>query len=119
VHASAVPFEGMLWRAGVRDDEIKHYRAQVLQQARSRVNSLIESVAGGSHRIFRTVEHEEEAARLILAKEEALQADLIVMGKHGQSIVEAMLLGSVTRRILADSKGDVLIVYERPAATGT
>jgi nucleotide-binding universal stress UspA family protein/phosphoserine phosphatase len=119
VHASAVPFEGMLWRAGVRDDEIKHYRAQVLQQARSRVNTLIEAMAGGSHRIFRTVEHEEEAARLILAKEEALRADLIVMGKHGQSIVEEMLLGSVTRRILADSKGDVLIVYERPAATGT
>jgi magnesium-transporting ATPase (P-type)/nucleotide-binding universal stress UspA family protein len=118
VHASAVPFEGMLWQSGVLDDELERYRTQVQQQAQSRINTLIEEVADGSHRLFRTVEH-GDASRLILAREEMFKADLIVMGRHGQSIVEAMLLGSVTRRILSDSKCDVLIVYEPPAATGS
>lgn len=35
---------------------------------------------------------------------------MIVMGKQGQSIVKEMLIGSVTRHVLADSKCDVLIV---------
>jgi magnesium-transporting ATPase (P-type)/nucleotide-binding universal stress UspA family protein len=116
VHASTAPFEVTLWQAGVLEDEIERYRAQIQQQARSRINALIEEVDDGSHRLFRSVEH-GDASRLILTKEESFKADLIVMGKHGQSIVEAMLLGSVTRHILADSKCDVLIVSERPAAT--
>jgi len=117
VHASAVPFEGKLWLAGVLEDEIDRYRAQAQQEALSHIDTLIEEVANGSHRIFRTVEH-EDAARLILGKEEAFKADLIVIGKHGKTVVEEMLLGSVTRRILSDSKCDVLIVHEGSTAAG-
>src|SRR5690606_9413137 len=93
------------------EDDIDNYRAQSQRQALSGLNSLIDEVSDGSHRIFRVVEH-ENAARLILAKEESFKADLIVIGKHGKTIVEEMLLGSVTRRILSDSKSDVLIVHE-------
>ncbi|WP_084162415.1 HAD-IC family P-type ATPase [Methylocaldum szegediense] len=111
VHGSAVAFEGVLQDAGVVEDDIDNYRAQSQRQALSGLNSLIDEVSDGSHRIFRVVEH-ENAARLILAKEESFKADLIVIGKHGKTIVEEMLLGSVTRRILSDSKSDVLIVHE-------
>jgi nucleotide-binding universal stress UspA family protein len=36
--------------------------------------------------------------------------DLIVMGRHGANIAEEFLLGSVTKRVLAESGSDVLVV---------
>jgi nucleotide-binding universal stress UspA family protein len=38
-----------------------------------------------------------------------MDADLIVMGKRGQSMVEELLLGSVTKHVLAHSSSDVFI----------
>jgi|GEM_PF-94785 magnesium-transporting ATPase (P-type)/nucleotide-binding universal stress UspA family protein len=115
VHGSAVAFEGMFQQAGIVEDEIDRFRAQAQHHALSSLNTLIDEVSDGSHRIFRTVEH-EDATRLILATEKSFKADLIVIGKHGKTIVEEMLLGSVTRRILSDSKCDVLIVHEGSSA---
>ena len=41
---------------------------------------------------------------------DALEPDLIVMGKHGQSGWEDMLLGSVTKHVILDATCDVLVV---------
>lgn len=38
-----------------------------------------------------------------------MDADLIVMGKHGRSALEELLLGSVTEHVLAYSGCDVFI----------
>ena len=46
----------------------------------------------------------------VLAQENELEPDLIVMGKHGMNITEELLLGSVTKNVLSESKSDVLIV---------
>ena len=40
----------------------------------------------------------------------AIAADLIVMGSHGRSGIEKLLLGSVTQRVLQDAKCPVLVV---------
>jgi len=45
----------------------------------------------------------------IIEHEQTTDADLIVMGKHGQSVMEELLLGSVTKHALAYSSSDVLI----------
>ncbi|WP_296893012.1 universal stress protein [Thiobacillus sp.] len=45
----------------------------------------------------------------ILEHEQTMDADLIVMGKHGQSVMEELLLGSVTQHVLKHSSSDVLI----------
>lgn len=45
----------------------------------------------------------------ILEHEQTMDADLIVMGKHGQSVMEKLLLGSVTQHVLTHSSSDVLI----------
>lgn len=38
--------------------------------------------------------------------------DLVVMGKHGTHVTEELLLGSVTKRVLAESHADVLVVVD-------
>ena len=40
----------------------------------------------------------------------AIAADLIVMGSHGRSGIEKLLLGSVTQRVLQDATMPVLVV---------
>lgn len=40
----------------------------------------------------------------------ALDCDLIVMGSHGRSGIEKLLLGSVTQRVLQDATMPVLVV---------
>ncbi len=45
----------------------------------------------------------------ILEHEQSMDADLIVMGKHGQSVMEELLLGSVTQHVLAHPGSDVFI----------
>ena len=40
----------------------------------------------------------------------AIGADLIVMGSHGRTGIEKLLLGSVTQRVLQDARCPVLVV---------
>ena len=46
----------------------------------------------------------------ILAQEDEQDCDLIVMGRQGQGAFADLLLGSVSRRILAESEADVLVL---------
>jgi nucleotide-binding universal stress UspA family protein len=46
----------------------------------------------------------------VLEQEQEDDCDLIVIGKLGKSRLEDYFLGSVTRRVLADSQADVLVV---------
>ena len=42
--------------------------------------------------------------------------DLVVLGKHGVSATQDLLLGSVTRHVLAEGRADVLVSTAHPAA---
>ncbi|ATG75329.1 universal stress protein UspA [Zobellella denitrificans] len=53
------------------------------------------------------------AAEEILVQASALGADLIVMGTHGRSGVEQLLVGSTTERLIRKSMIPVLTVPER------
>lgn len=112
VHAFHVPFEARLRIAGAADDTIQRYCEEQRQDAVMRIRDLIRESKDDAYRISFAVEH-GDPSRVILGKEEELSADLIVIGKHGQSQVEALLLGSVTRHVLTGSKCDVLVVHER------
>ena len=116
LHAFDAPFEGKLWLAGVSDEQIHRYRLQAQQQALARIDGLLRE-SGDPYRCSRSVEH-GDAAPLILAREAELGADLIVIGKHGQPVLEELLIGSVTRHVLSDSKCDVLVVHEHPGDAG-
>ncbi|MNV87873.1 Universal stress protein family protein [compost metagenome] len=49
------------------------------------------------------------AAWRIVEQELELDCDLIVVGKQGESALEELLVGSVTKHVLNESQGDVLV----------
>ena len=59
---------------------------------------------------------EGEAAKEILAKADAARSSLIVLGTHGRSGFERLLLGSVTEKVLRKAGCPVLTVPPRLAA---
>ena len=50
--------------------------------------------------------------RGVVQTADALPADLIVMGSHGRSGLEKLVLGSVTQAVLAHTKRSVLVVRD-------
>jgi len=109
VHAFEIPFEGSLALAGISEREMQEYRIAARRQALDQVARLEQEAAGEAQYYVRVVEH-GVAAPLILAQMTDRDADLIVMGKHGRSLIEETLLGSVTRHVLSDATCDVLVV---------
>ncbi len=109
-HAFDLPFEGKLWMAGVADEQINNYRAEARQQALAAIHRLVSDLPALEKRTALPAVMRGDPARVILDQETACAADLIVIGKQGQSALEELLLGSVTRHVLADSKCDVLVV---------
>ena len=109
VHAYEVPYESTLQLAGMPDLQLNGYRQHAQRKAQAQISELIEARPAHRNRILRIVERGDPAP-LILAETERIEADLIVIGKSGQSAVEKFLLGSVTRHIVADALADVLVV---------
>ncbi|MDP1537919.1 MAG: universal stress protein [Burkholderiales bacterium] len=109
-HAFDVPFEGKLWMAGVSDEQINNYRIQARQAALSAISALVATLPETRKRHVLPAVVRGDAARVVLDQETQSAADLIVIGKQGRSALEELLLGSVTRHVLSDSKCDVLVV---------
>lgn len=109
VHAFELPFEGQLRRSGVDEARIENLRDEEKQRATAAIRDLTAQAADAFPRIENVVEH-GHALRLILDREGAQNADLIVVCKHARSTAEAWLLGSMTRHIASDSNCDVLVV---------
>ena len=111
VHAYDVVFEGALHRAGVAQGVIDGHRAEAFHNALEAIRRLSEA-ATGDPTLFLPIAERGHAARLILEHERTLDADLVVIGKRRRSALESVLLGSVTRHVLADAKADVLVVHD-------
>lgn len=108
IHVFQVPFEGKLRLAGVDEASILRYREQARLHAQASIRELAEAAGLGSSD-YDSVIVEGDAGRLILDHAEEQDADLIVLGKHGRSAAEELLLGSVTKQVLAHGSDDVLV----------
>lgn len=108
-NAYEVPFEGKLRFAGVEEATVQQYRVLTGREAKATLRDLVVQ-AGIEGNVRQVVAHGEPTTR-ILEQEEQLGADLIVIGKHGTSITEELLLGSVTKHVLAEARCDVLVVH--------
>ena len=108
VHALDTSVEGKLWLAGVSDEKMRAHRARAHDQAMRQAEDLIGQAGAERHRVAVVVES-DDAARLVLATAAAREADLIVIGRQGQSLLADFLLGSVTRHVVAGAACDVLV----------
>jgi nucleotide-binding universal stress UspA family protein len=112
LHAVRVPSEAKLSLAGLTDEAIRRYSDEERQEAVKKIEAMIHSITDNPSLISFAVER-GKGPEVILAKETDLSADLIVIGKHGQSMIEELLFGSTTRYVLVGSRCDVLIVQEK------
>ena len=109
LHAFEVPFEGKLRYAGVDEGALSSLRIQAKREATAKLNELVVAAGIDEARVRRLVLH-GEASALILAQELEQDCDLIVIGKRGLGLLEELLLGSVTKHVLAQSSADVLVI---------
>lgn len=109
-----VPFEDKLRYADVDENTISHFRQQACECATAQLSELAKA-AGLTAVQYTSRVVLGNAARQILTAEEVHDCDLIVVGKHGSHVAEELLLGSVTKHVLAESRADVLVVSNKPA----
>ncbi|MDP3086387.1 MAG: universal stress protein [Rubrivivax sp.] len=108
LHAWNVPFEEKLHFAGVDEATVEHYRRNARAEAERRLHQLAldNALAPGS---WTPCLVQGEASLRIVEQEQEQDCDLIAIGKHGRHIAEELLLGSVTKHVLAETQADVLV----------
>jgi nucleotide-binding universal stress UspA family protein len=111
LHAFEVPFESKLSFAGVEDDVIARYRVVARDDAMKRMHHLAR-MAGLEVGDYMPLVLRGDPSQQAIAQEQELDCDLIVMGKHGVSVTEELLLGSVTQHVIAQSQSDVLVAVD-------
>lgn len=87
--------------------------AVLTQDDRDALLAVMKHFAEGAVRAGRAIEfdlYEGSTAAAILTKADAMPADLLVMGTHGRSGFEHLVLGSVTERVLRKATCPVLTV---------
>lgn len=108
LHAYEVDIEGTLRFASIAEEQIHQYRIRAREDALDSMAQFVDQLSIPEGQLTRHVVHGAPTLR-ILEHEQSLDTDLIVMGKHGQSTLEELLLGSVTKHVLAYSSSDVLV----------
>lgn len=108
LHVFEVPFEGHLRYASVGEDTLNNYRIVAKQEATEKLDALRQDAGLSSHGSSLVVLNGDPIGRII-EQEQEQDCDLIVMGKHGESPIEDLLLGSVTKHVLAESLADILV----------
>lgn len=106
--AFEIPFAAKLEAAGVDEATIAGYRQQAEAESAQRL-AVFATAAGLGANDWQPLVVEGDAALRIVEQEQAQGADLVVLGKHGRSAREELLLGSVTRHVLGEGARDVLI----------
>jgi len=112
--AFQVPFEEKLRFAGVDAATVDLYRRQARAHADQSLHALA-AQAGLKPGQWEPCIVEGEASLRLVEQEQERGCDLVIIGKHGQSAAEDLLLGSTTKHLLAEGTTDVLVAT-RPAA---
>jgi len=109
LHAFEVPFEGKIAYAGVDEDIVKQYRIATRDRALANIRAVADLSGLDIGDYTPPIVH-GDASQTVIDQEQEFDVDLIVMGKHGKNFTEELLLGSVTKHVLAESQCDVLVV---------
>ncbi|MCY1442653.1 Universal stress protein family protein [compost metagenome] len=106
LHVYEAPFEGSMRFAHIDQETLNHYRNVIRKDAVQQLAALSE--AAGLVNARQIVVHGDPAWRIV-EQEQELDCDLIVIGKQGESALEELLIGSITKHVLNESQCDVLV----------
>jgi nucleotide-binding universal stress UspA family protein len=109
VHVFEAPFESEKLSMGVSEQALQEYRAQASKEADEEMRRFIESSGMDAQGLHISIEHGSHVAGVLRDKAVEMDADLVVVGKHGKSLLERLLMGSVTLRLLTECSCDVLV----------
>jgi len=101
------PFTGVGTDFAYGQDE---YLSAATAEANAAVHAAKESFANAGVAVDTSVIEAHTAWRGIVEAGASLDADLIVMGSHGRSGLEKLVLGSVAQAVLSHTKLPVLVV---------
>lgn len=108
LHAFESPFDCALRHAGVGDAVIQQLRGNAKLDAQQQLQTFAATLSGPTE--TQLLPSKCDAGQCIIDQEQTQDYDLIVMGRRGANMVEEFLLGSVTKRVIAESHCDVLVV---------
>lgn len=111
-HSVAVRDEVTMRTADVPEAAVREDRQRNADHARARIRELIGTVSGARSSAIPSLAF-GHASSMVLAKEQAMRADLVVIGKRRRGLLADFFLGSVTQRVLGAGSADVLVL---PAA---
>lgn len=100
---------GIMGSAYRPEDGQQHDMAREI--AEQRLNEATELLAGLGLHCHRIVTREQPVHQGILEAARTCGADLIVMGTHGMSALDRLLVGSETQRVLARTEIPVLVMH--------
>jgi nucleotide-binding universal stress UspA family protein len=83
------------------------------EQLLARMRTFVEGEAGSQAAVDVIVRESNDVASQILQEAQALDADLLVIGTHGRSGFDRLVLGSVTEKILRKAPCPVLTIPRR------
>ncbi|PSL81351.1 universal stress protein UspA [Variovorax sp. WS11] len=101
--------EGKLRYASVSEDIIKAYRQDCVRQAIDGMRWLTDSWDARRDHLRSTIRH-GDPARQAATQQQCTMAELLVVGKRKSSALQDFIFGSMAKRVLERSTGDVLIV---------
>ena len=111
LHAFELPYEGKLTFAGVDEHVIRQYVRTSSETHRKRLHDLAVAAGLTAPEYTARIVHGDPSQQIIVMEQE-VDADLIVVGKHGAHIAEELLIGSVTKHVLAESQCDLLVMCD-------
>lgn len=108
-HVVELPYEQYMREAGVAVSEIAKLKADQCEQAKGKLQALLDksglaAARSATHVLTGFPLQELEQ----LTQEQGAQ--LVALGKHGRHFLEELLVGSVTRKLAARLPADVLVV---------
>lgn len=110
LHVAEMPFgDKMWWQADLSEETVERCRTRVLGDAHRAMEEIITDCVPGETRVTSSIEQGYPPA-VIQDKARSLNADLIVIGKRGETELDEALFGSVTKHVLYEAACDVLVV---------
>ncbi len=110
----ALGLEAMALLRGVLGDQAPAVSARLVEEARARLDALLQDPAHHRGVTATGVVDPGLAGDVVPARAQAEGADLVLVGAHGSGFLQRLLLGSTASRLLRKSRCPVLVVKQEP-----